>query len=138
MAGQTIQLVRKATFDFTSMQAFGVLEIYYPPAVDCSQFREGTLVARVHSCTIDAGAQIYINTYPRAPTQEDPAFDLIEDQALAATISFNSSTVAPAMKQVLVQTTKLPSAVIVIVAGDQPNPPVTLTAVLSIDLILKS
>lgn len=94
MPGQYYRLiVPRTTFDFSGLGSSQSQAIVLKRYIDVSQYRELTLVVRVHALTIGTGT---INVYllHEAPTAEDPVYDATAGTPFAW-VGLTSSVVAP-------------------------------------------
>jgi hypothetical protein len=137
--GRVIRVCPERTFTFTDLGNNDVQEIVIAERIDCSQYTYVDLIARVHSATIGAvNAKIEVKIACDAWTPEDPTKEF-KKVLTAATVELNSTSVASI--PVLLTgsaSSQLGAMLKVIVAGTQPSSATTLTARISIDLVLKS
>jgi hypothetical protein len=139
MPGTVLKVIPKTKYDFGS-QALGTSQtLTVARHLDCANYRELTLVVRVHSCTTTDTGQISVIVVAEAPTTEDPAFDTVVAGSHVASLSFTSTPAAP--KLMLAISSSIPSGSKVVVQVScststgvgGPN-----NATISADLVLKS
>src|SRR5260370_8120848 len=127
MSGTIVRAVSMSLFDFSRVADGQWTEFNAYPLVDTSQYREVTILVRVHKATISGFASIYINAYVMAPTTEDPA---LWTQVAAENIgsfganSLTSSTVAPTLRVALVNhPSQLGGRLLLGISRSQTTPP---------------
>src|SRR5215813_8240999 len=77
MPGIVYRALSKTTYDFSATAAGKSTTYIVAKGIDVSQYREGTLIVRIHpGGSFTGGAPSFtVNVYADAPTPEDPASD---------------------------------------------------------------
>jgi hypothetical protein len=86
MPGIVYRALPKTTYDFSATAASSTTTYIVVKGLDLSQFREGTLIVRVHSGSFTSGApSVKVEVFPDAPTAEDPSVEFEAAAAVATT-----------------------------------------------------
>lgn len=143
MPGTVYRALSKTSYDWSSINTSGsITHSYVAKAIDVSAYREATIIARLHAVSIlGAGSAptIKINTYPEAPTPEDPANDFILTSS-PTTITFSLTTASTAPQvQLATMNTPFGGWLRVEVQPTQSSTQATqFQATLSVDIVAKS
>jgi hypothetical protein len=144
MAGSVIRVIRMQQFDFSATGDSGETMVSFPVPINVAAYKEGTLIARMHSGTIDSGGTITISALAYAPTEEDPSrlFVLTGGTNAVAKAEFGNSDVPTTTDMGTLKKIAFSSnfgAVLVMsIKGSQPGTKVTnLKGTFSADLSLK-
>lgn len=135
MAGTVHNVITRRQFAFSNVSASNYLEIPLVRAIEVSDAKAIDVVARVHALTVSSTATITIRTRAISLTSEEPDVNFTNSTELG-TVTLDTSVTAPAL--VLGSLTAPWGHMIqMFIRGTQPASPVTLTATLSIDLVLR-
>lgn len=135
MANKIVSIIPIQKYDFATLQASQNAVVYVAMAVDVSQFKEGDLVARLHSGAFTGAAQCKIEVLQDGQTPDDPSRTFVGEALAYAT--FAASTAAPAVKIVKLNSAALGYAVAVRLSVTQASSPQNLNFEISIDLVLR-
>lgn len=136
MTGIIVPVLERTDYNFTGTVAGSMAEIPIAQNIDVSQYRECTLLVRVHALSFaSAGSTIALRARRVAPTEEDPAV-FFRDQSTSWAVTVTQGDTAPRLLNVTVgpNTGGWISLFLVVTQGTTGN---TLTATLSADLSLK-
>jgi hypothetical protein len=144
MAGSLIRVIKMQQFEFSATGDNGEMNIPFPVPINVAAYTEGTLIARMHSGTIDSGGTISISVLAFAPTEEDPSrlFVLAGGTNPVAKAEFGNGDVPTTtdmgtLKKVAFSS-NFGAVVMVSIKGKQPATAVTnLKGTFSADLSLK-
>lgn len=93
MAGTSIPLWNKRTFNFNNLTAGTTETQVAVKAIGCERYREGLLIVRAHTRDIvNAGSKIEVVAYTTAPSPEDPSVDFVFATAAGTASLANGST----------------------------------------------
>lgn len=135
MAGTVHNVITRRQFIFSNVSASNYLEIPLVRAIEVSDAKAIDVVVRVHALTVSSTATITIRTRAVSLTSEEPDVDFTNSTELG-TVTLDTTVTAPAL--VLGSLTAPWGHMIrMVVRGTQPGAAVTLTATLSIDLVLR-
>jgi hypothetical protein len=142
MPGIVYRALPKTTYDFAATAVGATTTYVVAKGIDVSQFREGTLVVRIHSGSQTGGsgtaASVTVQAFADAPTAEDPALDF---EAAAACATTGAITAFTTTGLTLVNlTTPFGGSVRVKVSGTQRGTTVATTflVTISVDIVAKS
>lgn len=140
MAGTLVTIIPPSEFTFTSVGATAS-ETIIARALSVVPYREGVLVARIHSkSNTAAGASQALSVVVRAvaPTSDDPTAEFAVTTSDVAVVTFNcnSSTSAP-MMAVGAFTAPFSPFVRVLLRAVQGTQNDVFTATVSVDLVLR-
>jgi hypothetical protein len=136
MPGIIVPVFARTDFNYTTTVAGAMAEFPIAQNIDVSQYRECTLLVRVHALSFaNAGSKIEVRARRVAPTDEDPA-QFFRDQTTSWTVPVTQGDTAPRLLNVTVgpNTGGWISVFLVVTQGSTGT---TLTATLSADLSLK-
>ena len=95
MAGFVINAVPKRTVDFAQATAGVPQDVILADLVDILQWREATVLVKIHSCSVDVGAgYIAVGAYPQSVSAQDPAVEFLDRTTFPA-IGIDSFTPSP-------------------------------------------
>jgi len=139
MTGKVITVLDRTDYNYTNMgTGGGTVELPIAQNIDVSQYRECTLLVRLHALSLaNAGSSIAIRARRVAPTEEDPAV-FFRDQSISWTVTAGQADVASTPK--LLNVTVGPNTggwISLFLVVTQGSAGTTLTATLSADLSLK-
>jgi hypothetical protein len=90
--GVLIPLFSLRRFSFTSLAASTSAEVVMVRAVDIRDFRELTVLLRVHARTIDSGCTISLLVLALSQTPENPGVDFLDSSTSIATATIIAGT----------------------------------------------
>ncbi len=96
MAGETIDILSRRTFDMTDMGTNKVQTFVIIQALDVSAYTQGLLMLRAHTKDMPSGSTIDLLVYTTAPTDEDPSKDFVYGTAVA-TATITAAATAPTL-----------------------------------------
>lgn len=85
--GVLIPLFSLRRFDFANLAASTSAEVVIVRAIDIRQFRELTVLVRVHARTINLGASVAVLVQALSQTPEAPGVDFVDSGSAIATAS---------------------------------------------------
>ncbi len=135
MSGTLLSLLEMTSYDFDDIGDDGEVAQLVASNVDVSRWPHGELLVRVHSHTIGTGAGLAVEVRRALPSPQDPSRRFEQDAIASAPLT--SSTTAPSLI-VDALTEPLGSYVNVYVIAAQPANNTTLSATISVELVLKS
>lgn len=103
MSGTQLRILSKTEYDMSTVlgqTGASPGAIILAKNVDVSQWREATLMVRLHTATWSNGASLSVVAYPSLPTEEDPGTDYTTNNPVA-TVTFTqgaSGESAPKLK----------------------------------------
>jgi hypothetical protein len=136
MAGIVMQVVPKRTLDFNALNSGSTEDLVVAQGIDISQWRESSLMMRLHVSSVSAGGTISIFAQVEGRTAEDPGILFFTSGQTLGLLTINSSLGAP-----YYTVNGLGSnvgAMIRVVARGNRTGAGTLNADVSVDLSLKS
>lgn len=140
MGGIVHSITIRRTFTFTNVATSVAVEIPLLRAMDISNASSIELMVRVHSVSIGAGASLAVKAYAVSLTSEEPDVDFLSPSATSptalATVTLNSSTTAPSL-QLAALSTPYGHMMRVTVTGTQAGSTQTISAALSIDVLIR-
>lgn len=89
MSGTRMPIISKRAFNFDN----GSATVVAVKAVDVTNWREGTLLVRVHESGVASSSTLKVEAYITAPSQEEPSVDFVGTTA-KATCTLDSSSSA--------------------------------------------
>lgn len=101
--------------------------------LDVLAYRTAVLVVRVHSASVGSGSKLSVQAFRCSPSPDDPDADFVETSPLA-TAAITTSTSQRSVRDVLLA--PFGSHIQVRLSADPPASPITLTATLSVALVL--
>ncbi len=139
MPGIVYRALPKTTYDFSATAASSTTTYIVVKGLDLSQYREGTLIVRIHSGSFTSGApSVKAEVFADAPTAEDPATEFEGAAAVATTGAITNFNTTVSLTLVNL-TTPFGSSVRVKVSGTQSATPATnFKVTFSIDIVGKS
>ena len=142
MAGVNMRLLGKKTLDFSKLVASQTQMLIVSNAINTMNYREGTLVVRVHGTKdITGDASIQVMLVRTAPTEEDPATLFYQAEPTLLTVTIDADTSAPTGEAGTLLTGELPpnfgAYLGLAVMGVQASSTQTIKATISVDLTLK-
>lgn len=135
MAGTVHNVITRRQFTFTNVTTSNNLEVPLVRAIDVTDAKAIDVVVRVHALTVSSSASITIHTRAVSLTSEEPDVDFTNTTELG-TITLDTTVTAPALKVTSLSGT-WGHMIRMFVRGTQPGSAVTLTATLSIDLVVR-
>ncbi len=85
MPGEIIRVAHRLFYDYSAVAAGSFLSHPIGAAVDVSQYREASLVVRIHNMFYDGNSSWRVDVFAEAPSSEDPAKDFITTSTVAST-----------------------------------------------------
>jgi len=135
MAGRIILVSPKRVFDFSGAPVGSTASVIAADRVDVVQWRELTLIARVHAMAIDPLNQIQVNVLQQSWTPEEPSMEFV-NLNLPQGVILNSGLTPPAMTSVQLNAEEVTGIVRIVVVGIR-NSSGPLSATVSIDFSAK-
>lgn len=135
MSGVVHNVITRRQFVFTNVSANQTLDVPLVRAIDITDAKAIDLVVRVHALTVSSTASITVRTRAVSLTNDEPDVDFTNTTELG-TATLDSAVTAPALVTATLSGT-FGHMLRVIVRGSQPGSAVTLTATLSIDLVVR-
>lgn len=137
MVGTVRNVITRRVFTFTNVGDNDTMDIPLVRGIDVSSAKAIDVVVRIHAATVASGGTITIHSRAISLTNEQPDVDFTNSTELG-TLTINN-TVATAAPTLLLGTLTAPFGHMIhmFVRGTQPASAVTLTATLSIDLVLR-
>lgn len=135
MAGTVHNVITRRQFTFSNVSASNYIEIPLVRAIEVYDAKAIDVVVRVHALTVSSTATITIRTRAISLTSEEPDVNFTNSTELG-TVTLDTSVTAPALALGSL-TAPWGHMIQMFVRGTQPASPVTLTATLSIDLVLR-
>ena len=77
MAGTTIELFSRRTFDFSGLSNSQNTELVLNTMIDVDEWTQGVIVARVNALTLVTGATVDLIARPTIAAPEDPNLDFV-------------------------------------------------------------
>lgn len=136
MAGTVRNVITRRQFSFTSVAASSTLDVPLVRAIDVSDAKALDVVVRVHALTVSSTATITIHSRAVSLTSEEPDVDFTNTTELG-TLTLNTSTPTAPCLVLGSLTAPFGHMIRMFVRGTQPGSTVTLTATLSIDLVVR-
>jgi hypothetical protein len=102
MRGVALPVIPKRFFDFANL-ANGQQEVILADRIPLIEWRELTLLVRVHSHTLTGTNTIAINVYPQSWTAEEPGLQFLTGSAAAQT-TIGTATPSPGVVALTVPT----------------------------------
>lgn len=141
MAGRVIRLAPRSNYQFNSLGAAGETWISLAQHVDVSQYRDLTLMVRLHSINIaeNSGGTLTVRALPDGHTQEDPAQFFLDTSSSTGLgeAQFNSNDIAPDFDAVALSSGAGALVTVVLIAKQDPSQVLDLEATISVDLSMK-
>jgi len=141
MAGQVVRVIPRTTLKISSSVGQGQTQILASVGrIDTSQYKEGTLMVRLHSLSVTNSPAVTVTVKSDGYTAEDPGQDFIESTELASiTKTGLTDATAPYFetKDLLAGTQALGGMAYVEVEGTQASSAAEQTIELSVDIALK-
>lgn len=134
MAAALITILPKRLYDFTNLSVSQTQNYTVVERIDISQFVDGVIILRVHSCTVTSGT-ITFAVYGDGFTAEDPSVKFTTAASLIST-QLVSGVVAPVLQTQGVTGTLLGRYALFRISGNRTSG--TLKAEVSADLLLRS
>jgi hypothetical protein len=138
--GQLISVLPKTDFTFTPVGSTAV-ETTIARSINVVPYREGVLIARVHSKSATGGSTQTVSVVVRqaAPSADDPATDFAITSSGIATISFaigggTTAAMAPAFASL---TAPFSPFVRIVVQASQSTTGSAMTCSLSVDMVVR-
>jgi hypothetical protein len=137
--GRVIRICPERSFTFSELGAADTQQILLAERIDCSQYNYVDLIVRVHSGAVGPGTKIEVRIASDGWTSDDPSAGFYK-VLTGATVELNSTTAGnPPVLLVGTATSQLGEMLTVVVVGTQHSTtPTTVTARISVDLVLKS
>lgn len=135
MSGVVHNVITRRQFVFTNVSASQTLDVPLVRAIDVADAKAIDLVVRVHALTVSSTATITVRTRAVSLTSEEPDVDFTNLTELG-TATLDTTVTAPALVTATLSGT-FGHMIRVFVRGSQPGSAVTLTATLSIDLVVR-
>ena len=135
MSGMVHNVITRRAFAFSTVSTGVSLDVPLVRALDVADAKTIDVLVRVHTLTVSSTATITIHARAVSITSEEPDVDFTNLTELGTTTLDASTGVAP----VLLITSLTPPwghMIRLFVRGTQAGSPVTLTATLSIDLVV--
>lgn len=136
MAGTVHNVITRRQFAFTTVAGSSALDVPLVRAIDVTEAKSIDVVVRVHALTVSSTATITIHTRAVSLTSEEPDVDFTNTTELG-TVTLNTSTPAAPCLVTATLSGTFGHMIRMFVRGTQPGAPVTLTATLSIDLVVR-
>lgn len=137
MAGTVRNIITRRQFTFSTVAGSGQLDVPLIRALDVSDAKAIDVVVRIHAATFGTGATIDVIAYAISLTSEEPDVDFVFSTAVGTlTITKAIADAAPTLHLGSL-TSPWGHMIKIILRGTQPASPVTLTATLSIDVVLR-
>lgn len=99
MCAKTIPILRKTSYDFTSLGSSAEQTIVIVPAIDVAAYYRADLHIRIHANGMSASQLVHFELNPTLPSDEDPAEFLERDGTGApiaiATLDIDNGDSAP-------------------------------------------
>ena len=141
MAAKVIRAIPKQQYDYTTtMDAANKVSFWAATHVEVSQYKEVTLVARLHEWDTSNAQQIDIALYNDGCTDEDPKSSFFEDLGQGKSLNFTETTDgAPYLKMAVATSADdaVAANVAVKVTLTQGSNAADCSVVVSADLILR-
>ena len=138
MPGQYYKLlIPRTKLDFSALGISQSQSVFMKRYIDVSQYRELTLVVRVHALNITNTGNIQVLLFAEGPTTEDPVYDAYAS-GLWSGLQLTSSIVAPTLTLASPVLLNVGSSVAIQVVGSQGTSAGTVTATISVDVAAKS
>lgn len=143
MAGVNMRLMSKTSLDYSTLGAGGQQMMMVNTAINVTNYKEGTLLLRLHGApTIGGNAAIKLALVRTAPTEEDPGILFYSVDPMLVAMTIDAATTLPTGAAGMLLAASLPSNfggyVALAVTGIQdPVGLQTIKATISIDLNLK-
>jgi hypothetical protein len=99
MSEMMIEVMPKRSFDFATVAVGGSQDVILADRVELLEWRELTMIVRVHSHTLTGSNTISVYAFPQSWTSEDPA-SLFWDPAFVNGVVITSTTPSPALLEV--------------------------------------
>ncbi len=140
MPGTVLRVIPKTRYDFGSQALSTTQTLTVASKLDCSRYREVTLVLRVHSFTVTDTSTISVLVSAEAPTVDDPQFDTITSSTVVASVAVSSSSPAAPILLLAISASIPSGSSVVIQVRCQTSTSVSgpNNAVISADVVLKS
>lgn len=137
MSGMVHNVITRRQFTFTTVAGSATLDVPLVRAIDVSDAKTIDVVVRVHALSgASATATIAIHTRAISLTNEEPDVDFTNSTELG-TVTLNNLTPAAPCLALGSLTGPFGHMIRMFVRGTQPASTVTLTATLSIDLVVR-
>jgi len=140
MAGVNMRLMNKTALDYSQLAVNQQQMLIVNTSINVTNYREGTLVVRVHGApTIDGDASIQVVLVRMAPTEEDPALLFAPVSPPLATVTIDHDTVGsqPAALLAAALPSNFGGYLGLAISGVQDSTVRTIKATISVDLNLK-
>jgi hypothetical protein len=140
MSGTVVNVVPRTPYVFDTLVASSTFTIPIARFVDISQYREATVMLRVHARTVAqaaTGAKITVSLIGEAPTSEDPANDFATAQLASYDIVASPTTIAPSLQLITVPGNS-GGMITIRLGATQGTQAGNLSATISVDVSLKS
>lgn len=136
MVGTVHNIITRRQFTFTSVTGSNNLDIPLVRAIEVADAKAIDVLVRVHALTVSSTAAITIHSRAVSLTSEEPDVDFTNSTELG-TVTLNASTpAAPSLVTASLSGT-FGHMLRMFIRGTQPASAVTLTATLSIDLVVR-
>ena len=136
MAGNVHSVITRRQFTFTRVTTSGSLDVPLVRAIDVTDAKSIDLVVRVHALTVSSTASITVRTRSISLTSEEPDVDFTNSTELG-TITLDAATAAAPVLLLTSLSGPFGHMIRILVRGTQAASTVTLTATLSIDLVVR-
>lgn len=137
MAGIVMQIVPKRTLDFNNLANLTTEDIVLAQGIDVSQWREVSLMIRVHATTLTTVGTITLFAQTEGRTAEDPGVLFFDSTLRGSQVLSNAQAVG--FYTVNTVGTNLGSMIRVVARGNRTTVGTTnMTVDVSVDLSLKS
>lgn len=137
MSGMVHNVISRRQFTFTTVAGSGTLDIPLVRAIDVSEAKAVDVVVRVHALTgASATATIAIHSRAISLTSEEPDVDFTNSTELG-TVTLNNLTPTAPCLALGALTAPYGHMIRMFVRGIQPASAVTLSATLSVDLVVR-
>lgn len=137
MSGIVHNIITRRPFTFSSVAGSGQLDVPLIRALDVSDAKAIDVVVRIHAANFGTGSTIAVIAQAVSLTSEEPNVDFIFSAAVGTlTITKAIADTAPTLHLGSL-TPPWGHMIRIYLKGTQPASPVTLTATLSIDLVVR-
>lgn len=139
MSSAVHNVITRRRFDFSNVAGGSALDVPLVRALDMSDAKSIDVVVRIHALTVTSTASIAIHCRAISLTSEEPDVDFSNITELGTTTlntTFTGLNTIPALALTEL-TPPWGNMIRIFVRGTQPASPVTLSATLSIDLVVR-